>query len=266
MTLNVVRSELVRLRRPRMLVAWFGLMALFAVMINTVMFSTVGNGQALPPGAPGVVFPDAATLSTSHGLVSGLAAASSMFGVVTLSFWAVAAATDYSSGLIRLLVAAHPHRWRLLLGKAIALVIVTAVATFVALVVNVLVAVPAAKQAGISTTAWGTDVLPTLAAAWLNSFAALCVWGFLGLALAVLTRSSAVAISVGVGYVLVVESVIKMAASHSSDWLLGSTLTALANGGNTALTYPAAAALGLAYVVAGLLLATVVFTRRDVTD
>ena len=105
--LAVVRSELVRLRRPRMLILWFGLMALFALMVNTVMFGTASSGTTLPAGAPGVRFPDAATLAGPDGLVAGLAAASSMFGVVTLSFWALATATDYSSGLIRLLVAAR---------------------------------------------------------------------------------------------------------------------------------------------------------------
>ena len=34
-----VRSELTRLRQPRLLVIWFGLMALFAIMINTIMVS-----------------------------------------------------------------------------------------------------------------------------------------------------------------------------------------------------------------------------------
>jgi hypothetical protein len=51
-----------------------------------------------------------------------------------------------------------------------------------------------------------------------NAFAALCVWGVLGLVLAVLARSSAIAISVGVGYVLVVESIVKMAATGSSHF------------------------------------------------
>ena len=112
----------------------------------------------------------------------------------------------------------------------------------------------------------GDDALATVAGAWINAFAALCVWGVLGLAVAVIARSSAVAISVGVGYVLVVESIIKMADTGSSHWLLGSTLTALANGGSSALAYAPAAALGLAYVVAGMALATVVFARRDITD
>ena len=39
--LAATRSELVRMRRPRLLAAWFGLTALFAVMVNTVMFSSL---------------------------------------------------------------------------------------------------------------------------------------------------------------------------------------------------------------------------------
>ncbi len=264
--LAVVRSELVRLRRPRLLAAWFGLMAMFAVMINAVMFSVLSSGTTLPPGAPGVSFPDAAALAGPDGVVAGLSAASTLFGVVTLSFWATLTATDYSSGLVRLLVSAQPHRWRLLAGKVVALAIVTSAATVVATIVNVLVAVPTAGAAGVSTSAWGNDPLSAVASAWVNMFAALLVWGVIGLVLAVLTRSSAVAISVGVGYVLLVESIVKMAAGGDTSWLLGSTLTALARGGSPSLAYASAAGLALLYVTIGLGLAAAVFTRRDITD
>ncbi len=264
--LAAFRSELVRLRRPRVLVAWFGLMALFALMVNTVMFGTASSGTALPPGAPGVRFPDAATLAGPDGLVAGLAAASSMFGVVTLSFWALATATDYSSGLIRLLVAAQPHRWRLLAGKVGALLVVTAAATVVATFVTVMAAMPAAQAAGISTSEWMSDPLSTVANAFLDAYLALMAWGVVGLVLAVLTRSAAVAISIGVGYVLVVESVIRLALGDASDWLPGSTLNALAAGGTPDLAYGAALTLGIGYVVIGLALATIVVVRRDVTD
>ena len=176
-------------------------------------------------------FPDVATLAGPDGLVAGLAAASSMFGVVTLSFWALATATDYSSGLIRLLVAAQPHRWRLLAGKIVALLIVTAAAVVVATVVTVMAAVPAAQAAGISTSEWMSDPLSTVAGAFVDAYLALIAWGVVGLVLAVLTRSAAVAISIGVGYVLVVESVIRLALGDASDWLPGSTLNALAAGG-----------------------------------
>ena len=264
--LAVVRSELTRLRQPRLLITWFGLMALFAVMINTIMVTFATGGGSMPPGAPGVAFPTLAEMESASGLMAGLAAASSMFGVVTLSFWAVATATDYSSGLIRLLVAAEPRRWRLLAGKAVALLIVTAAATTVVAIVNVLAVLPAAGAAGISTTAWGSDLPAVVGGAWLNLFLALSVWGVLGLVIATLARSAAVAISMGIGYVLVAESMVKMVKDVPSDWLLGTTLNAVAGGGTEAVAYGTALALALGYVTLGLVLAGVVFIRRDVTD
>jgi ABC-type transport system involved in multi-copper enzyme maturation permease subunit len=189
-----------------------------------------------------------------------------MFGIVTLSFWALAAATDYSSGLIRLLVAAEPHRWRLLAGKVLALMVVTAAATAVATFVNLMAAVPAAQAAGIATDAWMSDPVVSIVRAWLDAYVALIVWGVIGLALAVLTRSAAVAISIGVGYVLVVESIVKLGVGGDADWLLGSTLNALAAGGTTTVAFGTALALAAVYVIIGLGAATLVFVRRDVTD
>jgi ABC-type transport system involved in multi-copper enzyme maturation permease subunit len=241
-------------------------MALFAVLVNTIMVTFVSGGGSLPPGAPGVAFPTLAEMERASGLMAGLAAAVNLFGIVTLSFWAVATASDYSSGLIRLLVAAEPRRWRLLVGKVGALVLVTAAATTVAAVVNVFAVMPAAGAAGISTAAWGTDLVATVASAWTNLFLALCVWGVLGLVIAVLARSAAVAISIGVGYVLVVESLVKMVEGAPSDWLLGTTLGAVASGGTATVAHGTALALALGYVTLGLVLAVAVFVRRDVTD
>ncbi len=266
MMLAAVRSELTRLGQPRLLVAWFGLMALFAAMVNTVMVTFVSGGGSLPPGAPGVAFPSLAELESPSGLMAGLAAASNLFGVVTLSLWAVATAGDYSSGLIRLLVAAEPRRWRLLAGKVIALLVVTAGATTVGAVVNVLAAVPAAGRAGISTAAWGTDLLEVIVGAWFGLFLALAAWGVLGLVIAVLARSSAVAIAIGAGYVLVVESLVKMVGNAPTDWLLGTTLGAVASGGSEAVAFGTAVALAAGYVTLGLGVAGIVFVRRDVTD
>ncbi len=105
------------------------------------------------------MFPDAATLAGAGGAFAGLSAAASMFGVVTLSFWAIAVATDYSTGLVRLLVSAQPHRWKLLAGKTVALAMLTALATTVAMIVSVAAAWPSASASGISTDLWGTDLV-----------------------------------------------------------------------------------------------------------
>ena len=264
--IGAIRSELTRLGQPRLLITWFGLTALFAAMINTIMVTFLSGGGSMPPGAPGVAFPTLAQMESPSGLMSGLAAASSMFGIVTLSFWALATASDYSSGLIRLLVAAEPRRWRLLAAKPVALALVTAAATTVAAIFNVLVVLPAAGAAGLSTSAWGTDLVNVVGSAWLHLYIAMCVWGVIGLVIATLARSAAVAISIGVGYLLVVEGMVKMLKDVPSDWLLGTTLGAVASGGTAAISFGSALTLALGYVALGLVAAGVVYARRDVTD
>ena len=264
--LRALRSELVRLRRRGMLIGWFGLMAMFAVMANTIMFSVVGDGVELPPGAPGVAFPTAAELASADGLMAGMPAASTMFGIVTLSFWAIAVATDYSTGLIRLLVAAMPKRWPLLVGKVVALALLTAVATTVAAVVTVGIAPAGAQGAGIDTSAWAGSAASTIVSTWASTYLALLVWGVIGLAIAYLTRSSAIAISVGAGYVLVVESMISRLFDTTPDWLLSGTLTAVAQGGSATVSQGTALGWAGLYVALGLGAAAVVLLRRDVTD
>jgi cytochrome c-type biogenesis protein CcmH/NrfG len=51
-----------------------------------------------------------------------------------------------------------------------------------------------------------------------------------------------------------------------SDWLLGSILNAVAAGGTAAIAYGTALALAAAYVTLGLVIAGIVFIRREVTD
>ena len=62
--ISAVRSELTRLAQPRLLIVWFGLMAMFAAMVNTIMVSFVSGGGDLPPGAPGVAFPSLAEMES----------------------------------------------------------------------------------------------------------------------------------------------------------------------------------------------------------
>jgi ABC-type transport system involved in multi-copper enzyme maturation permease subunit len=263
--LRVVASELTRLAQPRFLLVWFGLMAAFALMVNAVMATVVTTASPTDLPSPGVTFPTLAELESASGIVAGLSAASSMFGIVTLSAWAFFTAQDHSSGLIRLLVAAEPRRWRLLGGKLVALTLVTAAAVTVATFANLLAA-PMIGASGIATEAWGTDIVTVLGGGWLNLFLAQLVWGVLGLVIATVSRSAMVAVSIGVGYVLVIESLLQMIDGAPTDRLLGATLTALAKGGTDAISYPAALALGAGYVVIGYLLAGLVFSRRDVTD
>ena len=115
--INVVRSELVRPRRRGFLAGWFGLTGVLAALINFVMFQFSKQGATPLANGPGVAFPTSGQLLSAHGIVAGMAAVSSLLGVVTLSFWAISASSDYCTGLVRILVAAHPRRWQLIAGN-----------------------------------------------------------------------------------------------------------------------------------------------------
>lgn len=264
--INAMRSELLRTRRKGIILGWVGLTILFTAMINMVMAQVVSSSQANPVAGPGVFFPTLAQWQAADGITAGMSSAAGMYGVVALSFWAIVTAGDYSSGLIRLTASAQPDRVRLLLGKIGALSVWTAAATTVALIANLLIAPVAARSADLDVSAWSQKVLPTLTGAWFNLFATMLVWGVIGLVLALVTRSAAISISVGVGYVLVVEAVITAALDSIADWTPGATLGALARGGTSSIPYGTALTLGACYVLLGLGVALTVFKRRDITD
>ena len=261
-----VASELVRTRRRGVLLGWLGLTAALSVLVNTVMFSAATDSDGAAANGPGVQFPSLAVLESAEGLTAGVGSASSLLGVVTLAFWALLTATDYSTGLVRLLVAAQPRRWRLLAGKVVALTLWTIAVAALALVVNVGVAPAGASAAGVSTDAWTTAGAGDLLAAWASLLSALIAWGVLGLALATVTRSAAVAISIGVGYVLLLEGVLTSVLDSVADVLPGAVLTALAQGGTSSLSQSDALALGLLYAAVALIASVVVVQRRDVSD
>ncbi len=85
----------------------------------------------------------------------------------------------------------------------------------------------------------------------------------LGTALAVIFRSPAIAITVGVAYVLPGEAIIAAIWGNGDRWLPGQLLSAVAHGGTSSTSYSRALALLALYAVvvaAGTLL---LFQRRD---
>lgn len=263
---RVVRSELVRLRRRTFVLGWLGLTTLSSVVLTSFAYLATEQAPEVAEAAPGGGFPSAEALAASDGLTAALGSTATLLGVVTLAFWAVATASDFSTGLVRLLTQAEPRRVRLLLGKVGALVLWTAGTAALATLASVAVSPGLAAGAGISTQAWGDGAVLEVARAALQLFSSLLVWGVIGLVVAVLTRSAAVAVSAGVAYVLVVETLVGTVAEDAADWLPGATLRALATGGDAVIDHGTALALGAGYALAGLAGAAIVLVRRDVSD
>ncbi|CAA9305950.1 MAG: hypothetical protein AVDCRST_MAG07-249 [uncultured Frankineae bacterium] len=261
-----VRSELVRSRRRGVLLGWLGLTAVFTLLVNSIMYGVVADAPTSAAQGPGVAFPTLSELQSVDGLTAGVATAANMLGLVTLAFWAVLTGTDHSTGVLRLLASAQPRRWRLALGKALALSVWTLVASALALVLNVAVAPAAARAAGVDTSTWEAVTAADLGQVWVRLSACLLVWGVLGQLVATASRSAAVAVSLGAGWVLLVEGVVGAALEDVARWMPGATLTALAQGGTAEVSFTTALALGAGYASLGLVASALLLARRDVTD
>ncbi len=259
--LRATRSEARRLNRRSFAGVGLGLLVFFALMTAAITFIA---GDQMGPGGS---FGSGVDLASPEGLVAGLITGANMFGIITLSLWAAATASDYSTGWMRVLVQAEPRRWRLYGGKLAALAAYTLVGMAAAAVVSVAAAPALAGAAGISTTAWSSGVVDTVLSTWANVVLSVLAWGVIGLAVATLTRSATAAIAGGIGYLMVVEGLLGMVFdSGVTTYLPGSSLGAVAAGGTASLAYGNALLLGLAYAVVAILIAGLVFARRDITS
>jgi ABC-type transport system involved in multi-copper enzyme maturation permease subunit len=264
---NIVRSELIRIWRPSFLYGGIGVMAGFAALVSVFIYVSAPTTTAATAQQPGPAAQFAATvaqIAQPGGFLTALATVSTLAGIILLALWALSAASDYSTGVIRILVQAEPKRIKLLTGKMAALLLFTLFATVNTTLIVVLVARPLARLQGIQTQAWKTDFFPHLFSGYANFTIAAIVWGLIGLALAVLTRSSALAIGIGVGYLLVVENLIGIIAPDATPYLPGGTLNALVSGGTTELAWLPALGLTLLYGAVAASISLVAFHRRDI--
>ena len=162
-----------------------------------------------------------AALEASDGMFAGMQNFVGMLGVITLVVWAMGATTDYSSGLIRLLVQAEPSRWRLLLGKVVALTAFTCVSMLVTVMVVMPLAPAIADMTGVSTDAWSSGMLGTVIAGYLQLTLSVLLWGVVGLFVGMVTQSSGIAIGIGIGYLMLFEGLAGMLLESAAKWLPG---------------------------------------------
>lgn len=259
---SAVKSELIRIDRPSFRYGGLGMMTGFAALLTMFVFSAAGEDN----DGPGPALATLADLTAQGGFVATLSTIASLLGVVTLAFWAIAVATDYDTGLIRILTQAEPNRTRLLAGKIGAMSLFTTVGTLLATITTTIVSFPMAAANDVSTDAWGTSFVTEFLAGWANLTIAALVWGLVGLTLAILTKSSGIAIAAGIGYLMVFENLIGIVAEGATDYLPGGTLSALVAGGTDDVGYLTALLLAVGYVAVATITSATVFRRREITS
>jgi hypothetical protein len=92
------------------------------------------------------------------------------------------------------------------------------------------------------------------------------VYGTIGMILGLLLRSPIIAISIGVAWLLVVESIISATVKHSGKWMPGQLTQTIASGGDFNATYSHSMTVVSAYLLLGVLVVSVLFRRRDVSN
>jgi ABC-2 type transport system permease protein len=259
------RSELLKLRRPSVIFGGGAVLAGFTVLATVLTFTTAtATATAAQNGR--YATSTFAGLAGANGLTRGFANAAGLLGIVVFVLFLTSMTSEYSHGTLRVLLTRQPRRAQLLGGKFLALVAVAAAAMMAALLLSTAAAIPLAHSRGISTVAWFTvGGLGHLASNYGNALLAVVFFGAAGFALAVLLRSTVLALGVGLAWLLPLENIVQNSWAGSGHWLPGLLFGAVGRGGTNIVSYQVALALALAYCAIALTVASVSFLRRDVT-
>jgi ABC-2 type transport system permease protein len=277
--IGAISAELLKLRKSWSTWILGGVLELGLLLLGYLLIYLLVQNP--PPGDSGSERGIAAlkvTLLPANVVPNVLGFLASLGGPIALVIGALNSAREYSLRTITAVLTQRPSRLGLLGAKTIALAIVLGVLALACFAVGVLGSLlVAALDATPGSLPSIVEIGKGAAASWLI----LGAWAALGFALGMVLRSTGLAIGLGLVYALVIETVIAAlgfalsAFDTFSRGLLGRNAQALAesfgqlniNGqGGVPINPPATAALVLAaYIIASLVVAAILFIRRDVT-
>ena len=265
--MRAFRSEWIKLSRRTMLAGFGGAMVGFAALITVLMFLNAGGTSVGPGGGRTASFASAETLSLADGSVISITHVATFLGIIALALFASNLAGEFARGTIRMLFVTEPRRIKVLAGKLAALASFTAAWVAVGLGVSVGLGVLLSSGAGVDTTAWWTaDGFSAMAGTYLSVAGSVIVFGLIGAALAVLTRSAAIAISAGAAYFMLVEPLVGSFWGALGEWGPSAVSSALVEGGTAIIGYSTAVVMVAVYGLVGLVASAVVLSRRDVNS
>lgn len=258
---RVLTSELLKLRRPSVLLGVGGVLPLLSVVATLAVLLSAG---AVPPtDGPGTTLGE---LSQAGGLTTGFISTAVFLGLLVFALFATGFGTEHTSGTLRAMLTREPRRLRLLAGKWLALATFTAGTLLVALVASGLTALALAPSQGIDTSAWFSgDGLLLAAGDYRNAAISALLYGTLGATVATVLRSGTIALGIGLAWLGPVEHLIADGWEAGSRWFPGLLFEAASQGGTSATSFSRALLLGGLLVAVAVVVASTTFVRRDVT-
>jgi ABC-2 type transport system permease protein len=255
--LGVIRSEWIKIRSLRS--TWFSLLAevLIIVGLGTLFSGLHAHRLQGGVGPKGQIFFDATQVSLRGVFLAQLAIG--VLGVLVI-------AGEYSTGMIRSSLAAVPHRYPVLLAKAL----VFAVVVFLVSVIAAFFGFLLGQQAQASTHAQATLSTPGAERAIVGAALYLTLIGLLGVGLGFLIRNTAGAIATLFGIVLVAPLLANaLPTPYSTDiskYLplnAGSQILTTVNPDPNMLSPWAGIGVTALYALAALIAGAIILKRRD---
>jgi hypothetical protein len=119
----------------------------------------------------------------------------------------------------------------------------------------------------VSTEMWFSSAgIEFIYTTFVNVVISVVGYGIIGMVLGLLLRSPISAISFGVLWLLIVETLLIAVKNSLQSWMPGYQLSTIASGGSADVTYTNALTVGGLYVGVGAIIASVLFVRRDVAN
>jgi ABC-type transport system involved in multi-copper enzyme maturation permease subunit len=262
--IRVVRAEWRKLRRPTLFFGTIGAALSFTNLFTTLLYRLIdsprGNSDPANPISREM-------LSSFGGSVIGFSNVAGLLGIIAYCVFAAQTAQEYTYGTLRNLLVRQPGRLRLLAGKLISMKLFALLMVLVSGVVSIALSYLLAPAAKVERALWFTsEGWSQIAHTFINVSISVVGFGIIGMIMGLLLRSPISAISIGVIWILIIENILGAVESSTLEWLPGSQLNVIAVGGTPQVSYSHGMTLAAIYIGVGAVIASVLFSRRDVAN
>ena len=262
--LNVIRAELRKLRRPTLFFGTMGAVVFFSGLFSALLYLLIDSPQGNADRGRVVT---REVLALASGGVQGFANVGGFLGIIALCVFAAQTAQEYTYGTLRNLLVRQPSRMKILFGKLISMIIFALAMITISAVISIGTSAILAPTVDVSTDLWfSSSGIEFIYTTFVNVVISVVGYGIIGMVLGLLLRSPISAISFGVLWLLIVETLLIAVKNSLQSWMPGYQLSTIASGGTADVTYTHALAVGGAYVAVGAIVASILFVRRDVAN
>lgn len=259
---RIIHAELIRLLRRRTILAGMASALAFAAVATLTVFSSAqASGARSRRGGTTL-----AALAGNGGGTQAFAVGSSFVGFLVFVTITALMASEFSGGTFRAVLLRDPHRLRVIAGKLTAILLVAAVIVALAEVTTFILSLIIAPGKEIATSGWFS--LGGVGAG-LRDYATVLGgvtgWAVFGTTLAVIFRSTPIALGVGVAWAGPFENIVVDSWSAGYRFFPGQVLASFIQGGTAELGVTRAVLTAASYAAIAAAVSLILLTRRDVT-